>query len=821
MAELRSKFPTRPVPNPRAVVTGDKYRFTVLTDGLLRYEWAPDGQFEDRASTFAINRDLGSVPNFQVVDEENNLEIITDRFHMSYDKKSFSPSGLFVDVRGKIIHSGSQWRYGHTEDIPEGHGNLFGTARTLDSVDGRCKLEPGIMSRIGFASLDDSDTMLFDGKGWVATRKPGGHDGKRIDGYLFTYGLDFKQTIKAYYAVSGKQPEIPRWALGNWWSRYHAYLAQEYLDLMDRFRKENVPLSVGVIDMDWHYVHGDRVTTAGWTGYSWDRRLFPDPKKFCAELHKRQLKVTLNDHPADGVHAFEDIYEKMGKEMGIDTSSKKPILFNPTDKKFFDAFFDVVYRSLEDDGVDFWWIDWQQGNYSRTPGIDPLWMLNHFHFLNNARGGKRPIIFSRYAGPGSHRYPVGFSGDMEVSWESLNFQPEFTATASNIGYGWWSHDIGGHIHGGKDDELQTRWVQYGVFSPIMRLHSTLSEWMSKEPWNYRKECENIMDNFMRFRHRMIPYLYTMNVRAALNDEPLVQPLYWEHPRDLDAYRNKNQYLFGSELMVAPITEPRDRDTGMGAVKAWLPPKRRFVDIFLGFVYDGGRMIYLHRYLDHYPVLAHEGSIIPLDAEDVPINGGLNPKGYELIVIVGKDGHFEMVEDVRDDQGDGKDGTKAYQQRRIPINWDQAEGSLRIGASKCQANDPQSGDVKRNWTVKFLSCTGVELSKISTSGHDAEINVDKPPAGGLRIKIEGVPTNQELTINIGPNPQLDVLDIKDPAHCVINDFQMKFEHKDTLFNCIKTPGLTVPTRCSGLLASGVENKFLGPVLELLLADLRLQ
>ena len=98
-------------------------------------------------------------------------------------------------------------------------------------------------------------------------------------------------------------------------------------------------------------------------------------------------------------------------------------------------------------------------------GLDPLWMLNHFHFLDNARDGKRPMTFSRYAGPGSHRYPVGFSGDTVVTWESLQFQPYFTSTASNIGYGWWSHDIGGHMGGYKDDELEGRWVSAGrIFS---------------------------------------------------------------------------------------------------------------------------------------------------------------------------------------------------------------------------------------------------------------------------------------------------------------------------------------------------------------------
>lgn len=792
----------------------------MLTDALIRYEYAPDGIFEDRASTFAINRDLGSVPDFETYEDESGLEIITERLHLTYDRQPFSSSGLVVDVKGKITDWGSQWRFGLDENVLEGVENFGGTARTLDGVDGRCKLEGGIIGRVGYATIDDSVSMLFDGDGWVGSRRPGGTQGKRIDGYLFAYGLRYKEAIKAFYAVSGKQPVIPRWALGNWWSRYYEYRAGEYLSLMDRFQQEEVPLSVAVLDMDWHYVHEDRVTTAGWTGYSWNKRLFPDPNRFCEALHKRRLKVTLNDHPADGVHAFEDVYERMAKFMGFDTSQKKPILFNPTDKTFFDAFFDVLHRELEENGVDFWWIDWQQGTFSRIPGIDPLWMLNHFHFLDNARDGKRPIIFSRYGGPGSHRYPVGFSGDTKASWASLDFQPEFTATASNIGYGWWSHDIGGHMLGAKDDELSTRWLQYGVFSPIMRLHSTLSEWQSKEPWNYRNEFEEIMKKFLRFRHRMIPYLYSMNVRSATEDEPLVQPLYWQYPRAKDAKHNKNQYFFGSELMVAPITKPRHLQTGLGTVKAWLPPNGRYVDIFTGTVYDGGRILNLYRQLTEYPVFACEGSIVPLDAAEVPVNGGTNPKDYELFVVVGKDGKFSIAEDSRDDPEDEQTGGQVFEQRRIPITWTQAEGCLRIGPVKSDVGAADA-EPKRNWKVKFISCSGVELKNAAVVDFDAEISMDQSMAGGCTINITEVPSDKEVVIKIGKNPQLDILDIKEPVRGMINGFQCSFDIKDKLFECIKEDGLSIAARSSRLLAVEVEEKLVGPVFELLLADSRLQ
>jgi alpha-glucosidase (family GH31 glycosyl hydrolase) len=208
------------------------------------------------------------------------------------------------------------------------------------------------------------------------------------------------------------------------------------------------------------------------------------------------------------------------------------------------------------------------------PGLDPLWLLNHFHFLDSARPtpdgtAKRPLTFSRYAGVGSHRYPIGFSGDTVITWASLDFQPYFTATASNIGYGWWSHDVGGHFFGYKDDELAVRWTQFGVFAPITRLHSSDSPFNTREPWRYGARARRIMTRFLRLRHRLVPYLYTMNRRAHGDGEPLVQPMYYAHPHDADAYRVRNQYRFGDRLLVAPITTPADRATGLGAVRAWL------------------------------------------------------------------------------------------------------------------------------------------------------------------------------------------------------------------------------------------------------------
>ena len=791
-------FPHTPVANPEAIIGGGKYRFTVLTDGLLRYEWAEDEQFEDRASVLAINRQL-TVPQFRVKQDEISLQIITARFHLTYDKQHFSPNGLSAVIKGHYGPHSSVWRYGM-----QGSG-LGGTTRTLDEINGRIPLEPGVISREGFATLDDSKSMLFDDRQWVATRRPG----NRIDGYLFAYGHDYQQAIQAFYLLSGPQPLLPRWALGNWWSRYHAYSAEEYLALMSRFRKCEIPLAVAVLDMDWHIVNDDRVKKAGvtgWTGYTWNKELFPDPKTFLAELHSQGLRIALNDHPADGIQSYEDPYEEMAAALKHDTSLGDPIPFDITNQEFLDAFFDVLHRRFEKEGLDLWWVDWQQGTHSRIPGIDPLWVLNHFHFLDSALDNKRPLTFSRYAGPGSHRYPIGFSGDTVVSWDSLRFQPEFTATASNIGYGWWSHDIGGHFHGEKSDEMLIRWVQFGAFSPILRLHSSNNIFSIKEPWNLDAPYEQIMTQYLQFRHRLLPYLYTMNVRAAVDGLPLIQPMYWGYPESDEAYNVPNQYIFGSSLIVAPITAPQNPKTRRSQVLAWLPPGRH-VDIFTGMVYDGDRRIWVNRRLNEYPVFAPEGAILPLDSAPILENGCRDSTMIEILVVVGADGSFELVEDDGRGQYSGQ-----INFRRTCISFHQRAGELHIGPTTGGDDSPHT----RNWSVQFLGYWSEQI-QIIADGETKTVN-GKKVNNGLLVDLGSYPENVPVLVTLEAHPSLSV---NQPAP-LITEFlcgaQIELDLKDAIRATVES-SKPILLQIGDLHALGLDEALLSPILEFILADSR--
>ena len=277
-----------------------------------------------------------------------------------------------------------------------------------------------------------------------------------------------------------------------------------------------------------------------------------------------------------------------------------------------------------------------------------------------------------------------------ITWESLQFQPYFTSTASNIGYGWWSHDIGGHMSGVRDDELAARWIQFGVFSPIFRLHSSNGTFNTREPWTYNKRAELVIGDFMRLRHRLFPYLYTMNHRAQMELLPLMRPMYHTHPECTQAYQAPGQYWFGSEMIAAPITHPADK-SDMGASDVWLP-EGIWTDAFTGYVYKGNQQLRAHRPLETMPLFLKAGAIIPMQAHVRGSKKLGGAKEMEVLVAPGANGSFTLYED------DGE--SLAYMQgvcctTAFTLDWQEKEAVFAIA--------PAQGELslipgKRTWRV---------------------------------------------------------------------------------------------------------------------------
>ena len=743
----------------------------------------------------------------QIVSENTRLSVITDRLlrvetgsftdlrTQTVWDRNFAGTDARFEIKGDMcfittaqITAAVDCRHGVIKEVMLSHGqrvtnfkkdNLKGTARTLDRCDGAVKLEDGIMSRSGAAIMNDSRSLLLEGDRLI--RRAGGKDV-----YLFAYGDDYRGALRDFFSLTGQAPLVPKYCLGNWWSRYKAYTQEEYRGLMQRFLDKHIPISVATIDMDWHWVdvigrfglearpvvnngsfreRFDVKYNPGWTGYTWNTELFPDHRELLQWLHDRNMKVTLNVHPAQGIRFYEDCYENVCREMGVDASGREPIPFDLTDPKFRKAYFEQVHRPLEKEGVDFWWIDWQQGTKAGTEGADPLWLLNHYHYRDmDENGEKRPLILSRYSGLGSHRYPLGFSGDTIMSWKSLAYQPFFTANAANAGYTWWSHDIGGHMRGYQDEQLYLRWLQLGVFSPINRLHSTNCEFMGKEPWKQSPATEAAANEFLRLRHRLIPYLYTCNYNTHTKGVPICEPMYYGSKCE-EAYHVPNQYRFGTELIAAPITEPLDKLTLLAPVKVWLP-EGRWTDIFTGQIYEGNKTVTMYRDMSSIPVLAKAGAILPLYAEG--LENSLDPAQPHEIWVYRGNGAFDWYED------DGE--SKAYRSGAYAITHMEVKESgdtLRF-TMETEQGTPGYPIPRRRLTLRFRD---VQCATAFVDGERAELRQMLTDRGQnetlLELDYQGAPVTVELRgLRTAEN-----LPLEEEAVRIITKYQLSNDRKN--------------------------------------------
>lgn len=740
-----------PVANPKATVVSGNARFTVLSPRVIRMEWSADAKFIDNASLTFVNRNL-PVPSFTKKETNGVLEITTDLVKLKYKAGTgkFTENNLSIDftVNGKKI----AWKPGMSNK-----GNLLGTTRTLDGVDGPAKeLEQGIISRDGWYLIDDSERPLFDKSEWSwVMARPGD---KPQDMYFFAYDSDYKMVLKDYTNIAGKIAMPPRFAFGAWWSRYREYTDTEFRELVGEFKTHDVPLDVFVIDMDWHvkslpefFKNGQRQRDqagedAGWTGFTWNKNFFPSPEKFLKWTDEQHLKTCLNLHPASGIQPYEEAYPEMAKAMGIDPTSKKYVPFDITDKKFATNYMNLVLHPIEKAGVDFWWLDWQQWGSTNIPGVNPTFYLNYVHYSDMERQNKvRPLIFHRWGGLGNHRYQIGFSGDTHVSWESLNYQPYFTATAANVGFGYWSHDIGGHQGDAGSPELYTRWIQWGVFSPIFRTHATSASHHERRIWAYPLENFLIMRDAYLLRYSLVPYLYNEARNTYETGVSTVHPMYYDYPKEENAYGIPNQYMFGRDIIVHPITKPIDKGNVFLSHETWLP-EGKWYECSTGSIVKGNKKVTMPFTLGDIPVFVKEGAIIPMQSKaERTDEKPLNP--LILSFYPGKKGALKLYED-EGNNNNFKKGTFTY----TPVSSELSGNIMTISIAPVEGSFPG-----------MLSSRGYELrfpgsfppTTVSVNGKNIPYNATAKVGSWLyagndfetRIYLPEFPTNETVSVQV--------------------------------------------------------------------------
>lgn len=637
-----------PQAHPEAIVTSGRARFTVLTPQMIRIQYSTRSQFEDRATFAVINREL-PVPQFTTREEGGYLYIETDALTLRYRKGSAinpalkSPASLCITMQlnGREV----TWYPGKDDAL-----NLRGTKRTLDTGSGdnqRPDLELGILSRAGWAIIDESPktkrgdgstTFAFektvDGIPWVAEFS----DPNAYDWYFMGYGHEYKKAIGDYIKIAGRQPMPPLYALGYWYSKYQRYSQQDFVDLVSEIKQNNIPIDVMIFDMDWHL--------NGWTGWTWNKNLIPNPEGLIRWMHMQGLKVALNLHPADGVASYEDHFSEIAADLNMTGTDRVPWMLE--DSLFYRSMFTHILREREEQGVDFWWIDWQQNLTSEyINGLSETFWCNHVFYndMKQNRTDRRPFIFHRWGGMGSHRYPIGFSGDTYGTFGSLAFQPYFTATASNVCFGYWGHDLGGHLQiGEKNPELMLRWLQYGVFSPIFRTHGASQEGNERRIWKYENfplllECVNL-------RYHLMPYIYTAARQAYDTGVSICRPLYYEWPEENEAYRQEGEYMFGDDILVSPVVTPAENN-GKAFHKTWLP-EGLWYDVCRHALTEGNITLAEEYDQNEIPYFFRAGAVIPCNP--LVTNLKTRPGQQILKVVPGANGQGVLYEDDGDSQG---------------------------------------------------------------------------------------------------------------------------------------------------------------------------
>ncbi|MFA1546084.1 TIM-barrel domain-containing protein [Actinomadura chokoriensis] len=563
---------------------------------------------------------------------------------------------------------------------------LGGYRRGLDYKSGPAELEPGILSREGWALLDDSRTALFDPAANRIIQRHG-HAGKPYqDGYLFGYGRDYRQALADLTALTGPAPLLPRSHFGVWFSRYHPYSAEDYQQrLLPRFRAEKVPLDTLSVDTDFK-------SPSTWNGWNWNSKLFPAPEKFTRWAHDQGLELNFNVHPSiplnDPRLTEADALAKGKLEYSFCTAGINLCkIFNWGDPDQVKAYV-ALHRPFELQGVDSWWLDWCCDDARvTTPGMTPDSWINHLYAAHGDSLGDRGHVLSRMgsalvgglAGQGDspvypsgpwaeHRSTVHFTGDSESTWPLLAFAAEMTAAEAAIGMPYVSHDIGSFRKQHLDDDYYVRWIQLGTFQPIFRVHSFNGD---RLPWEYGRQAQRTATKFFQLREALLPYTYTLAWQARETGLPMARPLYLSYPGQAEAFENPTQYTYGDALLVAPVTRPNTG--GTAATEVWFPPGS-WTDYFTGRTYQGPSTHTIVSGLETMPLFVRAGGIVAQRTNYVD-NASQNPLNeVTLVVGAGADGTFTLYEDA----GDGRQYQRGeYTTTQVTYN----SGTLAISGRK--------------------------------------------------------------------------------------------------------------------------------------------
>lgn len=757
------------ISDKESYIIGNKYRFTVLSPRLIRLEYSADGIFEDRPTALVINRSFPKV-NYSITESETLIQIATEVFTLTYVKdKELKSSTLSSNIKAVINNTKIEWQLNNPEAK-----NLRSINFSIDSIKDKIILDKGLYSLDGFCIIDDSSNPVLDENDSFIQRKPGVKDL-----YLFMYNKDFEGCLSDYFTLTGYPSLIPRYALGAWWYKNDKYTTDDINNLITRFNNDNIPISIFLLGDYWHD------NTNNYTPVI-------DLRSASAYLNNYNIKLGVTINPKLEIKKGSNEYNIISNYFNSGNFN-----FIPLTNDKLGIYLNLFINNLETLGVSIFSID-----YNNPLDRINLWKFNHYHCGRREVINQRGLVLSRNAGIAPHRYPIIFSGKTKVNWTTLNLLPRYNLQGYNMGISFIAHPIGGYSGGVEEDELYLRYIQFACFSPIFLLASEGGKYYKREPWKWNSIIQNHIISYMNLRYKLIPYLYSESYNYHKTGHGIIKPFYYDYPKIYDDTLYNNQYFFGRDFFVAPITN-RKNTVIKRVMKKVFVPNGIWFDFLQGKQYTGNKY-YSNFYRDEdYPVFVKAGAIIPMQTvvkEDIPTT-------LEVAIYPLASSEYSLYED----DGFSKNYTKGMYMI-TNFNYQYESDNYTFSITKGEGKNLLS---TRNYIIKFKNTRNITEVNINDQTTKYNCYYDK---NDFIIKIDNQMVGRDVTINIkGQNILVSSVrlineEIKEILYDLEIDTCLKEKLDEILFSDLEVRKKRIKIR--KLKRRGLDNKYIKIFINLL-------
>ncbi len=760
------------IPEQKNIITGDKYRFSILSPRLIRIEYNKDNKFENRATSLVVKRNFGST-NFTIEQTELSLTITTEYFTLTYVKGTpVNSKNLKVKVNG----TDREWYPSHKEIR-----NLGSINYSLDYLENNLKLDKGLYSFDGFATLDDSTNLVLENDNFIP-REP------TYDMYLFVYNKDLGLCLQDYFNLTGYPPMIPRYTLGTWWYKNDPYNMYDIDNILKEFYDNHLPISVFLLGDKWHNREEN---------FTYDRTLF-DTNILNKYYKSKRVKFGLTINPELPIYPKDPLFNTLSN--AINNYDNKYLSFIPLNNNTISIYLNTVISNLKSTGINIFNID-----YNNEKDKQGLFLLNHYHYVI-ANLNEVGVILSRNPGIAPHRYPIIYSGQTRVSWDTLKALPTYNNSAANLGITWHAHAIGGYYGGIEDDELYLRYIQFGVFNPIFILAGDTGKYYKREPWKWNQLNLSVIRTYMQLRNKLIPYIYNEGYNYHKYGVPLIQPLYYKYPKIYDEPNYVNQYFFGSRIMISPIIKKKNIEMNRVVQRIFIP-SGTWYDYFSGKKFAGNKY-YVNFYKDEdYPIFVKEGSIIPMSLDDTSDL----PRNMEIQIFPAENGLYSSYELYEDD---GISLNKNYNYIIIKMNLDRVENGYKFTITKKEGN---LNVPNRTYLLRFKNMKNPDKIIVKYQGQTKECQaiVEK---NDLLLELKDINVYEPLEVLLlGNNLEIETISvINKEIEGILDDLEIETIIKESVDEIIFSD-LSINKKRIGLRKlrrQGLEPKYINMFISLL-------